>query len=519
MAMPTAICLLITGLLLLVQGSSELSHPRTQLPVPGELAAYAFVGAAVTVLVTVALLSYTTIAGLQNRARQVDHSYLVQGTFDDALARYQSARGFWRRYLARGDETDFLSLVPEVSKAASRFDAVLELTQNEPAQHQMLLAMKETFLHDLNTMQQTAGRKHQGDFPEKEAGRAPSAQPSLQAEWINARSREFVDYEESILTALRQSSQRSNHTGLWVVMAGNAIGFTILGIALWSLVYSLQQRAQLENQLRATNETLETRIAERTSELSRANAQLALLNSTLEQRIRERTADLEDFSYTVSHDLRAPLRAIDGYSMMLQEDQAVRLDEEGRRMLGQIRHYGQRMGHLIDDLLRMSRLGRQSLKSTMLDMTQLAEEVRLECLADAVKTSQKVALVKVEGLDSVVADASLIRQVWINLVSNALKYSSQVAQPQVWITSLVAETEVIYSIRDNGAGFDMAHADKLFGVFQRLHRNEEFTGTGVGLAIVDRIVRRHGGRVWAEGRPGEGATFHFTLPLRGSSHE
>jgi light-regulated signal transduction histidine kinase (bacteriophytochrome) len=231
----------------------------------------------------------------------------------------------------------------------------------------------------------------------------------------------------------------------------------------------------------------------------------------LEGKVRERTAaleaanrELESFSYSVSHDLRAPLRAIDGYARMLDEDYAGRLDAEAQRLIGVVRANARKMGQLIDDLLAFSRLGRQAAVSVPLDMTRLARETADELRGERV--------VHCAELPSTHGDAALLKQVWSNLIGNALKYSGKKADARVEVGAREAPGEHVYWVRDNGAGFDMRYADKLFGVFQRLHRADEFEGTGVGLAIVQRIVTRHGGRVWAEGRPGEGACFYFALP-------
>jgi signal transduction histidine kinase len=233
----------------------------------------------------------------------------------------------------------------------------------------------------------------------------------------------------------------------------------------------------------------------------------------LEARVRARTAELEAanreldaFSYSVSHDLRAPLRAVDGYSRMLEEDFGAVLDAEGRRLLGVVRGETRNMGRLIDDLLDFSRLGRQPLAREALDMAALVRSVVEELGAGS------RAAVAVGELPPAHADPRLLRQVWVNLIDNALKYSAKRPAPEVSIDGMIEGSERVYRVRDNGAGFDMRYADKLFGVFQRLHHAEDFSGTGVGLAIVHRVVGRHGGRVWAEGRPDEGACFYFSLP-------
>lgn len=244
-----------------------------------------------------------------------------------------------------------------------------------------------------------------------------------------------------------------------------------------------------------------------------AEEQIFRLNADLRTRAAELEAanrELEGFSYSVSHDLRAPLRAVDGYSRMLIEDYADQLDDEGRRKLGVVRSESQRMAQLIDDLLAFSRISRQKTEHEAIDMHTMAREV-FEELA-ALDPERKLRL-DLQPLPPVQGTRAMIRQVLVNLISNAIKFTK--GREPGEITIGVREDgagERIYFVGDNGAGFDMRHASKLFGVFQRLHGQHEFAGTGVGLALVQRIVQRHGGRVWAEAEVGRGATFFFTLP-------
>jgi signal transduction histidine kinase len=240
--------------------------------------------------------------------------------------------------------------------------------------------------------------------------------------------------------------------------------------------------------------------------------QATYINRELEAANRELGAankELESFSYSVSHDLRAPLRAIDGYSRMLEEDHSGMLDDEGKRRLASIRESSLRMDRLIDGLLAFSRFGRQALVNTSFDTGALVREVLAEL---RVAEDHPEAAVVLGELPPSWGDRSLLKQVWTNLVSNAVKYSSGRPAPRVEIAGSEAGDAAVYRVSDNGAGFDMRYYDKLFGVFQRLHAEKEFPGTGVGLAIVQRVVTRHGGRAWAEGRPGEGAEFFFSLP-------
>jgi light-regulated signal transduction histidine kinase (bacteriophytochrome) len=222
--------------------------------------------------------------------------------------------------------------------------------------------------------------------------------------------------------------------------------------------------------------------------------------------------ELEGFSYTVAHDLRAPLRAIDGFANILQREYRSLLPQDGLRLLGTIRGNAQQMGMLIDDLLAFSRLGRQSLNLQMVNMNALVEGV-IDSFA-AQREARKIEIT-VEDLHPCHGDPALLRQVWVNLLSNSVKFTRYQLAPVIEIGCTGATgKQIVYFVRDNGAGFDMAFANKLFGVFQRLHRPDEFEGTGVGLAIVQRVVQRHEGKVWARGVPDGGATFFFSIPAR-----
>ena len=227
-----------------------------------------------------------------------------------------------------------------------------------------------------------------------------------------------------------------------------------------------------------------------------------------DQALAQTNQELERFSYSVSHDLRAPLRAINGYAQALFEDHVARLDDEGKRLLAVIRDSAKLGGELIDGLLNFSRLGRQALARAPVDVTALAESV----VAELRQTQGSVAVeVLLSPLPPASGDAALLRHVLVNLIGNAFKFSAKRAHPKVEIGAEQHGSEVAYYVKDNGVGFDMQYAGKLFGVFQRLHRPDEFEGTGVGLALAQRIIQRHGGRIWAEGKVNEGATVRFTL--------
>jgi len=269
-----------------------------------------------------------------------------------------------------------------------------------------------------------------------------------------------------------------------------------VGLLIETFNQMLAQIEEREAELQAARAELENRVVERTAELAASNR------------------ELEAFSYSVSHDLRAPLRQVHGFSKVVAEQYGPQLDAQGQHYLGRIEQGASHMGRLIDDLLNLSRLGRRELKRQPTSLTHLVEEVRDEMETEI--DGRKVVW-RIQSLPPADCDPGLMKQVFANLLANSLKYTRPCERAVIEVGRRAVNGEQAIFVRDNGVGFNMKYADKLFGVFQRLHRSDEFEGTGVGLATVQRIIQKHGGRIWAEAEEGRGATFSFTLGEQGNS--
>jgi signal transduction histidine kinase len=303
-----------------------------------------------------------------------------------------------------------------------------------------------------------------------------------------------IESEEQRLLGQRIKAANSAHREVWFSFTlAFVLDFLLLIAAFELLVRAGRDREQitvLNSQLREVNEDLEQRVEQRTRELEASNK------------------ELEAFSYSVSHDLRAPLRTIDGFSLALHEDFSERLDETGRDYISRVRNGVQRMGTLIDALLQLSRVTRSDIQRERIDLSQLATLVFNE-----IRAADPERAISWEAQSDVMAQADprLIRVALENLIGNAWKFTAKTPEARISFGSSPRDGQTVYFIRDNGAGFDMQYVDRLFTAFQRLHGEREFTGSGIGLATVSRIIRRHHGSIWAEGSPGEGATFFFTL--------
>ncbi len=352
----------------------------------------------------------------------------------------------------------------------------------------------------------------------------------------HARLPQLLGIAEAEVSRVELDLVRDDRTIIPVYLSASTITLEGWPDTLGVVVADLTERKLAEQEIRMLNADLEERIDARTADLETANwflgeevehrkhaeEEARRLNASLSERARALEAanrELEAFSYSVSHDLRAPLRGIDGFSRILTDEYAAQLPEPAQHYLQVIRTSARHMDQLINDLLALSRFGRQQLAVRETDPAAIINQV-IEELSTEQTGRQVQFIVGDPGSDApdrlpfCQADPALLRQVYFNLLANALKFTRQRPVARIEVGAVQKEGKTTYYVRDNGVGFDMKYAGKLFGVFQRLHRSEEYEGTGVGLAIVQRIIHRHGGQIWAEAAPDQGATFYFTLEHR-----
>lgn len=421
----------------------------------------------------------------------VSHTYAVMATIETAKTDLAQALSDTRAYVITGD-TAFLAVknrkVADILQQLAQLQRMTSDNATEQAHVRALTALAG------------AWRLRLGDVERARAIQGFAAAAVLVHERhvavTSTAMRDVLDDMHAVEQRL-QLQRRSEEERLRHIVSA-----LFVALGCFALILSLVIYAQIRRQIRRSDET---------------QHQLERLNRDLDQKtqsLQETVHDLESFSYSVSHDLRAPLRHITGYASMLLEDAPEGLDPESLRHLNVIADSARHMGALIDDLLAFSRLGRKPLDKQPIDMQNLVEDVIKEIGGARGNGAAALARIEVSALPPCIGDPALIRQVWINLLSNAIKYSApRGVEARIEVTGEASEGWARYSVRDNGVGFDMRYADKLFGVFQRLHSPEQFEGTGVGLAIVHRVVTRHGGRVHAVGEPDHGATFSFELPI------
>jgi signal transduction histidine kinase len=430
--------------------------------------------------------AYETTVEYSRTVEWVSHVQSVRSALAELYAGLSAAELAERDYVLTADPPRRADYVAQFSTMDQRVQTIAALLGDDAAQRQNLTRLRELLqIRKLRLDGVLAGFDSGGLSGARQAIDTGRNLPNL------AVVRTLIQHMNDIETA-RLDARAGAPARVRAMALMSLLGTLVLATGTFLYLFVAVHREMLgreaaETALRAGHDALERNAVE-------------LLASN---------QDLESFGYSVSHDLRAPLRAIDGFASMLQEDCAALLDAQGSRYLDVIRDNSRRMALLIDDLLAFSRLGRQPVAKQQVNMDALVHAAFDEALGAHAGTRPAI---RVEPLPPARADPALLRQVWVNLISNALKYGGSARHPSIEISADEGPMETVYRIRDNGVGFPMDCRDKLFEVFHRLNRDEHIKGTGVGLAIVQRVVNRHGGRVWAEARVNEGALFSFALP-------
>jgi signal transduction histidine kinase len=478
---------------------------------------------ALAIWLTIGSLLYRNTSEQAQESRWLSHTYDALAKIQELLLRLTDAETARRGFVMSGRDGFLTHYSNAVERANTVFGQLRTLTGDNPRQQRTCNALEPLIGERFAVYSESIALQSQ---PATDA--AAQLRFTEKGQEIMEKIRGLIaemDADERRLLRQRRSGSESHlRSTQQIALAGFFAGSIMLGWVFVLLVRENRRRRDAEAALLKANEVLERSVQERTAELEdaleahrQAEQQITKLNEELAQRVVERTAQLENankeleaFSYSVSHDLRAPLRHIDGFAEMLRDDASAVLGERSRRYLETISTSAKRMGALIDDLLVFSRMGRAEMRRTRFAMDRLVKEVLKEMKSEL--QGRQIDW-EIDPLPEVWGDRAMLKQVWVNLLSNAVKYSRPRERAKVQIRcARTRERELQFCVRDNGVGFDMQYANKLFGVFQRLHQAEEFDGTGIGLANVRRIVHRHGGRAWAEAKVDEGATFYFMLP-------
>lgn len=392
-------------------------------------------------------------------------------------------------------------------------ESLSRLVADNPVQTSRVHRMAAAADHFLRFQIESAQLVDRGRSAEA-LGRIASGEGNQLIGEFRDRLQDFVAEEQRLASERLEQAHDSSRLLTIAVAGGVALNIALVAVIGGLLGANIKRRlgVLVENARRLPADQPLLPPLSRGDEIAEVDSvfrEMAGSLATTKEALQSSNRELESFSYSVSHDLRTPLRAIDGFSRILEEEYAPQLDGEGKRLLGVIRRNTRTMAQLIDDLLAFSRLSRQRVSDAPVDMRSLAEQTFAEARRFVGNRDIEFTLGE---LPSARGDSAMLRQVLTNLISNAVKFTSPREHAHIAMEAQPHNGENVYMIRDNGVGFDTRYADKLFGVFQRLHQANEFEGTGVGLAIVQRVVQRHGGRVWAESTLNEGSTFYFTLP-------
>lgn len=434
----------------------------------------------IVIIFGLGILSYSYFLSLSAATQWTNHARRVLQTLEELRTTLVVIENSERGFSLTGDESFLKSVDGNISKLNNKLSDLTTLTVDNPEQQSNLKELSPLIETQINSTRRIVDARKAGIEKALEEMRATQTANNV------AKIQEVLERIKQEEQSLILSRSLSVQTGFYRFVYGFIGLIFVTLLVLLGLVWLINANSR-----------------------SRSIAEQKVRDAELEtQKINQ---DLESFSYSVSHDLRAPLRSINGYSQILIEDYSDKLDAEGNRLLTVIITNAKRMGQLIDDLLEFSRLGRKEIRKALVDVEDQVRSISTELVER--ETGRKIDL-KVGELGTAMMDASMMRQVWINLISNAIKYSRNKETATIEIDRIKEDERMIFYVKDNGAGFDMAYKDKLFGVFQRLHKNNEFEGTGVGLALVKRILDRHNGQIWAEAKLNEGATFYFSIPLK-----
>jgi signal transduction histidine kinase len=423
----------------------------------------------------------------------VEHGYQIIAELEASYITLREAESDQRTYLVNNDERFLNSLNSATDKFRAQIDRLEFLTADNPSQLACAKKLEALGIERINILQTQARLKqeHGAEAVKQDILEGSGTQKMAEAYSLATEMRRE---EESLLAERRARSDAGARNAMLSLAALGAAVMATLAMAYTFISREMIRRRWTEEELRRLNEELEDRVARRTAEIEASNK------------------ELEAFSYSVSHDLRAPLRHVASFANLLREHLSASLDETGENYLRRIVEAANGMGRLIDGLLIFSRLGRVEMSREPVNLTQLTEEA-LQELQPEIEGREIVW--RIGELPVVEGNREMLRTVVVNLLSNAIKFTRPRRPAQIEVGCRGArEGETVCFVRDNGVGFDMRYAGKLFGVFQRLHRARDFEGTGIGLANVQRIILRHWGSVWAEGEVGRGATFYFSLPLR-----
>lgn len=449
-------------------------------------------------------LAFDSVKVLEQSQKWVQHTYQVIAQVEIIMGSVKDAETGERGFLITADDQFLVPYTKAVNELPAEINLFQQLTYDNPNQQRSIEEMRTRMTRRLSLLQQGISMRRAGGSEDK-VGLAVTGSGREEMDALR-RLADRMEEEESNLLEQRQAVARHSSARARLTL-GLA---SVLDLILLLVAFRFIVR---ERSMRIASELAGVKLAE-ARELAEVRArEVHALNATLEEKVRQRTSELETinreleaFSYSVSHDLRAPLRTVDGFSLALEEDYAEAIDAVGKDYIRRVRGGVQRMGQLIDALLQLSRITRAELESEDFDLSALVSSI-------AASMGQEIADRQIEfriepGLRTN-GDARLIRVALENLLGNAVKFSSKIASPVIefgW-----DEEQKAYFVRDNGAGFDMEYADKLFNAFHRLHGDKDFKGSGIGLATVARVIRRHHGRIWAHGVVNHGATFWFTL--------